>query len=180
MRLELTAFRLWDWRAAYCATEAWWKGNWKITSILFFSMLKTYSILKQIWIFSGHKYKVHKEVKKFVTQVTLTILNVDKRDFGTYECVAKNPLGESDGTISLSGKIFVVTFKSTFVYTFQFLCLGVRAHNAQPSHNLACNNVKGFRSFPDWRDEFWGSRRQKKTSPKNWDFKKNFQWRPVL
>ena len=23
VRLELTAFRLWDWRAAYCATEAW-------------------------------------------------------------------------------------------------------------------------------------------------------------
>ena len=22
VRLELTAFRLWDWRAAYCATEA--------------------------------------------------------------------------------------------------------------------------------------------------------------
>ena len=25
VRLELTAFRLWDWRAAYCATEAGWK-----------------------------------------------------------------------------------------------------------------------------------------------------------
>ena len=24
VRLELTAFRLWDWRAAYCATEAWY------------------------------------------------------------------------------------------------------------------------------------------------------------
>jgi hypothetical protein len=23
VRLEFTAFRLWDWRAAYCATEAW-------------------------------------------------------------------------------------------------------------------------------------------------------------
>ena len=27
VRLELTAFRLWDWRAAYCATEAGWKLN---------------------------------------------------------------------------------------------------------------------------------------------------------
>jgi hypothetical protein len=44
-------------------------------------------------------------MKKFVTQVTLNILNVDQRDFGTYECVAKNPLGESDGTINLSGMI---------------------------------------------------------------------------
>ena len=56
-------------------------------------------------ILSGQKYKVHKEMKKFVTQVTLNILNVDQRDFGTYECVAKNPLGESDGTINLSGMI---------------------------------------------------------------------------
>ena len=46
---------------------------------------------------------MHKEVKKFITQVTLAILNVDKNDFGTYQCVAKNPLGESDGTINLSG-----------------------------------------------------------------------------
>ena len=56
-------------------------------------------------IFSGQNYKVHKEMKKFVTQVTLNILDVDQRDFGTYECVAKNPLGESDGTINLSGMI---------------------------------------------------------------------------
>ena len=44
-----------------------------------------------------------KEVKKFVTQVTLVILDVTHHDFGTYACVAKNPLGESDGTIKLSG-----------------------------------------------------------------------------
>ena len=29
MRLELTAFRLWDWRAAYCATEARWATHKK-------------------------------------------------------------------------------------------------------------------------------------------------------
>ena len=27
VRLELTAFRLWDWRAAYCATEAIMKSQ---------------------------------------------------------------------------------------------------------------------------------------------------------
>ena len=27
VRLELTAFRLWDWRAAYCATEASWRKS---------------------------------------------------------------------------------------------------------------------------------------------------------
>ena len=34
VRLELTAFRLWDWRAAYCATEAGWKPL--VVSALFF------------------------------------------------------------------------------------------------------------------------------------------------
>ena len=29
MRLELTAFRLWDWCAVYCATEAWWRKKTK-------------------------------------------------------------------------------------------------------------------------------------------------------
>ena len=53
-------------------------------------------------------------MKKFVTQVTLNILNVDQKDFGTYECVAKNPLGESDGTINLSGKDENVTKVCSF------------------------------------------------------------------
>ena len=51
----------------------------------------------------GHKYKVLKHVEKHVTKVTLVILDVSLRDFGSYSCVAKNPLGECDGTIKLSG-----------------------------------------------------------------------------
>ena len=77
-------------------------------------------------ILSGQKYKVHKEMKKFVTQVTLNILNVDQRDFGTYECVAKNPLGESDGTINLSGMIFQELFLQCFLQTPRLLEISVR------------------------------------------------------
>lgn len=36
------------------------------------------------------------------------------KDFGTYECVAKNPLGESDGTINLLGNFFSSHFISDF------------------------------------------------------------------
>ena len=46
---------------------------------------------------------------KFVTQVTLVILDVSLHDFGTYACVAKNPLGESDGIIKLSGNLVLHT-----------------------------------------------------------------------
>ncbi|KAI5709003.1 hypothetical protein M8J76_008004 [Diaphorina citri] len=37
-------------------------------------------------------YKVH---------MKLTIFSVTEKDFGTYKCVAKNPRGETDGTIRL-------------------------------------------------------------------------------
>ena len=52
------------------------------------------------------------EAKKFVTQLTLTILNVNKQDFGMYECVAKNSLGQSDGTIRLSGELVKKSMKT--------------------------------------------------------------------
>lgn len=40
-------------------------------------------------------YKVH---------MKLTIKSVSPADFGTYRCVSKNSLGETDGTIKLYGK----------------------------------------------------------------------------
>lgn len=35
--------------------------------------------------------------------MNLTIRNVSASDFGTYTCIAKNSLGETDGTIKLEG-----------------------------------------------------------------------------
>lgn len=45
-------------------------------------------------------------MEKFVTKIALIIFEVNQKDFGTYKCVAKNPLGVSDGTINLTGKNF--------------------------------------------------------------------------
>ena len=39
VRLELTAFRLWDWRAAYCATEAYRWINFKLYFLPQFNVL---------------------------------------------------------------------------------------------------------------------------------------------
>ena len=36
--------------------------------------------------------------------MSLVISRVDKQDFGKYKCVAKNPRGQTDGTITLYGK----------------------------------------------------------------------------
>ena len=56
-----------------------------------------------IKLFSGKKYQITETVDQLTTHVTLHILNLNKNDFGTYLCVAKNSLGKQDGTIRLSG-----------------------------------------------------------------------------
>jgi len=35
--------------------------------------------------------------------MTLTLLELREEDFGNYTCMAKNPRGETDGTITLTG-----------------------------------------------------------------------------
>uniref|UniRef100_T1GML8 Ig-like domain-containing protein n=1 Tax=Megaselia scalaris TaxID=36166 RepID=T1GML8_MEGSC len=52
----------------------------------------------------------------------ITIKNVNSTDFGSYRCVAKNSLGETDGTIKLYGKNFYYLsfLLSTFLVYFLF------------------------------------------------------------
>ena len=45
----------------------------------------------------------------YKTHMKLTIINIQERDYGTYKCVAKNPRGETDGTIRLYSKYFSST-----------------------------------------------------------------------
>lgn len=74
-------------------------------------MLKTLCPLQEDLIyplfsinFSGNKYiqEVFENVYKVVMK--LTIVDVDIDDFGQFKCVAKNSLGETDGSIKLYRK----------------------------------------------------------------------------
>lgn len=49
----------------------------------------------------------------YKTHMKLTIFSVSMADYGMYKCVAKNPRGETDGTIRLYGK-----FKTKIYYTY--------------------------------------------------------------
>lgn len=40
----------------------------------------------------------------YKTHMRLTINNIQESDYGTYKCIAKNPRGETDGTIRLYSK----------------------------------------------------------------------------
>lgn len=44
----------------------------------------------------------------------LTIFSVSMADYGMYKCVAKNPRGETDGTIRLYGKYGTFYFRIVF------------------------------------------------------------------
>ncbi|XP_014292759.3 lachesin [Halyomorpha halys] len=52
-------------------------------------------------IVSGEKYETSSSDDGYSRYMTLKIRNVTSRDFGSYQCVAKNSLGETDGVIKL-------------------------------------------------------------------------------
>ena len=51
----------------------------------------------------GKRFVIREYLKSYTTKLSLTIKNVRDTDFGTYRCLAKNSLGDSDGSIKLSG-----------------------------------------------------------------------------
>lgn len=55
----------------------------------------------------------------YKTHMRLTIFSVSTADYTTYKCVAKNPRGETDGSIRLYGKLpFAFQFQYIFSRTF--------------------------------------------------------------
>ncbi|XP_066996082.1 neurotrimin [Anabrus simplex] len=54
-------------------------------------------------IHESRKYRAENIVgsPSYKTHMKLTISNIQEHDYGTYKCVAKNPRGETDGTIRL-------------------------------------------------------------------------------
>ena len=55
-------------------------------------------------LISSTKYQVLEKVESYEITFTLRIRGVEERDFGSYNCTAKNVLGESEGSIQLIGK----------------------------------------------------------------------------
>lgn len=56
-------------------------------------------------IISGEKYDAVTSEESYRVFMRLKIRSVNAHDFGSYKCVAKNSLGETDGTIKLYGKL---------------------------------------------------------------------------
>lgn len=55
-------------------------------------------------LISSSKYQILEKIDSYDIQLSLRIRNVESKDFGTYNCSAKNILGESESSIQLIGK----------------------------------------------------------------------------
>jgi len=54
-----------------------------------------------LFLFAGGKFETSIKDNAYKVHMNLTIKSVSQSDFGSYMCVAKNSLGETDGTIKL-------------------------------------------------------------------------------
>lgn len=57
-------------------------------------------------LFTAPKYEPIMVDNAYKVQMKLTIKAVTKADYGTYKCVSKNSLGDTDSTIKLYRKYF--------------------------------------------------------------------------
>ena len=57
-----------------------------------------------LMIFASDKYDIYYTEKGYSLDMHLKIKNLKKQDYGIYRCIVKNPLGETDGQITLYGK----------------------------------------------------------------------------
>lgn len=56
-------------------------------------------------LLSANKHSTEITENSYRTLMKLTVKHLQSNDFGTYKCISKNSLGETEGTIRLYGKI---------------------------------------------------------------------------
>ncbi len=70
----------------------------------------SYWVYDNMMILTAVKYFTETVETNYRTQMRLTIRNLKERDFGTYKCLSKNSLGETEGSIRLYGKFKILLY----------------------------------------------------------------------
>lgn len=66
----------------------------------------TYWLFGQGMLLSANKHSTETTDSSYRIHMKLTIKNLRPEDFGSYKCISKNSLGETEGTIRLYGEYF--------------------------------------------------------------------------
>lgn len=84
---------------------------------------KPINFLISVMFVTGDHYVTEQIETGYKITMRITIKNVNSTDFGSYRCVAKNSLGETDGTIKLYGMDFLSPMRifSSLLHKFQKL-----------------------------------------------------------
>lgn len=61
-------------------------------------------VFNNTMILSNEKYTITTIENKYKIDMQLTIKNLQSADYGSYRCVSKNSLGETEGSIRIYGK----------------------------------------------------------------------------
>lgn len=67
---------------------------------------------------AGDKFETLSTNNGYSKYMRLKIRNVGPNDFGSYRCVAKNSLGETDGLIKLDGNWNIIRIHNAYIYWF--------------------------------------------------------------
>lgn len=71
---------------------------------------------------AGDKYETISTNNGYSKFMKLKIRNITQQDFGSYRCVAKNSLGETDGYIKLDGNLSsLFTSQESYGFSLNFL-----------------------------------------------------------
>lgn len=76
----------------------------------------SYWVYDNMMILTAVKYFTETVETNYRTQMRLTIRNLKERDFGTYKCLSKNSLGETEGSIRLYGKFKILYYIRKHTY----------------------------------------------------------------
>lgn len=80
-----------------------WKWN-KLSVALFNAYIFRFPNLIPVCKPTGSRYQPNVEESSYKVSMRIVIYNVTSKDFGTYRCVCKNSLGDTEGTIKLYSK----------------------------------------------------------------------------
>ena len=70
----------------------------------------SYWVYDSVMLLSTKKYVTSTTENSYRTHMKLTIRHLRDKDFGNYRCIAKNSLGETEGSIRLYGECMTTAF----------------------------------------------------------------------